>query len=218
MSSGQAAADGRPSSLPAPPAHGWRTSNLAPSLAPSLTHLGTQSAWPSPRWWESHIPLLPAALGSAAGPAACPAPPQGVKEYEPRVVQQLTDFAYRYTADVLQEAQVGAGGCWWVSQWRAGIGVGAVWHVGAGWLLRGASSGFLTHGLLACFLVGAAAAAAHTWPAAAHPTSNSSACSPHPCLPALHLPPQAVAERAGGPRGQVSLQDLLLATQVGAMV
>ena len=32
---------------------------------------------------------------------------QGVKEYEPRVVNQLLDFVYRYVTDVLQDAEVG---------------------------------------------------------------------------------------------------------------
>ncbi len=31
---------------------------------------------------------------------------QGVKEYEPRVVNQLLDFVYRYVCDVLQDAEV----------------------------------------------------------------------------------------------------------------
>ena len=32
---------------------------------------------------------------------------QGVTEYEPKVLQQLMDFMYRYTAEVLQDAEVG---------------------------------------------------------------------------------------------------------------
>ena len=30
----------------------------------------------------------------------------GVTEYEPRVVQQMLEFAYRYTTEVLEEAKV----------------------------------------------------------------------------------------------------------------
>ena len=33
---------------------------------------------------------------------------QGVKDYEPRVVNQLLDFAYRYVCEVLQDAEVRA--------------------------------------------------------------------------------------------------------------
>jgi hypothetical protein len=33
-------------------------------------------------------------------------PAQGVTEYEPRVLNQLVDFVYKYTADVLQDAEV----------------------------------------------------------------------------------------------------------------
>ena len=31
---------------------------------------------------------------------------QGVRDYEPRVVHQLMDLMYRYTADILQDADV----------------------------------------------------------------------------------------------------------------
>ena len=37
---------------------------------------------------------------------ACAQLEQGVKEYEPRVVNQLLDFVYRYVCDVLQDAEV----------------------------------------------------------------------------------------------------------------
>jgi histone H3/H4 len=30
----------------------------------------------------------------------------GITEYEPRVVQQMLEFAYRYTTEVLEEAKV----------------------------------------------------------------------------------------------------------------
>eukprot|EP00887_Chlorella_sp_A99_P008248 scaffold12.g8248.t1 len=90
----------------------------------------------------------------------------GIKEYEPRVVQQLTDFAFRYTSDVLQEAQAGAG-CW------AARNAAAAPHSGRGW-------------------------------ARARQQAAGSADR------------RAIAERAGSPRGQVGLADLLLATQARA--
>lgn len=44
----------------------------------------------------------------------------GVEEYEPRVVNQLLDFMYRYTTDVLLDAEIyseHAGGCLSGSSW-----------------------------------------------------------------------------------------------------
>ena len=50
-----------------------------------------------PPWgWPSRAPSLRASL----------LPAQGVTEYEPRVLNQLVDFVYKYTADVLQDAEV----------------------------------------------------------------------------------------------------------------
>lgn len=62
----------------------------------------------------SPLPLAAPSSTTCTTPPSPAANPrlQGVKQYEPRVLQQLMDFMYRYTAEILQDAEVRAGCAW----------------------------------------------------------------------------------------------------------
>lgn len=82
---------------------------------------------PSPSPAASQAARVPACvpkaslLNAARHPAARP---QGIREYEPRVLQQLMDFMYRYTAEILQDAEVGGALCCiWGDSCARGVGL-----------------------------------------------------------------------------------------------